>query len=111
AAQAVCSSLKIVCADIASTSGDKRADRPDHRGKTGKHVLVLSITGFDPSGHKWPLSAARHGPDLLYLPRDLWPWGKPYEAARIHHVAPRIDMLMRTGADHPEGQARIAALR
>jgi len=22
-------------------------------------------------GHKWPLYAAMHGPDLLYLPRDL----------------------------------------
>ena len=29
AAPAVCSSLKIVCADIASTFSDKRADRPD----------------------------------------------------------------------------------
>src|SRR5262249_61698118 len=29
AAPAVCSSLKIVCADIASTFGDKRSDRSD----------------------------------------------------------------------------------
>jgi hypothetical protein len=27
-----------------------------------------------PLGHKEPLSAAMHGPDLLYLPRDVWPW-------------------------------------
>ena len=36
AAPAVCSSLRIVCADIASTFGDKRADRPD--------LLGLAIT-------------------------------------------------------------------
>ena|SRR5215472_9627158 len=28
-------------------------------------------------------------PDLLYLLHDLWPWGKPHEAARVHHVARR----------------------
>jgi putative ABC transport system substrate-binding protein len=31
--------------------------------------------------------AAMHGPDLLYLVRDPWPWGKPHEAARVHHAA------------------------
>ena len=30
-----------------------------------------------PLGHRWPLFAAMHGPDLLYLSRDLWPWGAP----------------------------------
>src|SRR5437899_13082000 len=28
-----------------------------------------------------------HGPDLLYLARDLWPWGMPHEAPRVHHAA------------------------
>jgi hypothetical protein len=32
--------------------------------------------------------AAMHGPDLLHLARDPWPWGKPHEAARLHHPAP-----------------------
>src|SRR5262249_30456216 len=41
------------------------------------------------SGHERPAFAAMHGPDLLYLARDLWPWGMPHEAARVHHVARR----------------------
>jgi hypothetical protein len=34
--------------------------------------------------------AAMHGPHLLlYLPPDVWPWGKADETARTHHVARR----------------------
>jgi len=25
--------------------------------------------------------------DLLYFVADPWPWGKPHEAARLHHAA------------------------
>src|SRR5262245_46314730 len=39
------------------------------------------------SGHERPAFAAMHGPDLLYLARDLWTWGMPHEAARVHHTA------------------------
>src|SRR5262249_2544099 len=40
--------------------------------KSEKHLLILSLAGL--TGHKWPLSAAMHWPDLLYLRRDLWTW-------------------------------------
>src|SRR5215813_6358846 len=38
------------------------------------------------SGHERAAFAAMHGPDLLYLTRDPWPWGKPHEAARVHRT-------------------------
>ena len=39
--------------------------------------------------HKRPAFAAMHGPDLLYLAGDPWPWGTPHETARVHHAARR----------------------
>src|SRR5262245_17107329 len=38
------------------------------------------------SGHEQAAFAAMHGPDLLYLIRDPWPWGKPHEATGVHHA-------------------------
>src|SRR5262245_66650195 len=38
-----------------------------------------------------------HGPDLLYLIRDAWPWGKAREASRVHHA--RSHAAASKGAD------------
>src|SRR6516162_1762368 len=35
------------------------------------------LTKMTQSGHELPAFAATHGPDLLYLIGDPWPWGKP----------------------------------
>ena len=37
-----------------------------YRGHTGKHMLVLSFTGFDPTRTERVVFAAMHGRDLLY---------------------------------------------
>ena len=42
--------------------------------------------------------AALHGGDLLYLIRDLCPWGKAHEAARVHHAARRCGRLATRSA-------------
>src|SRR5262245_16264015 len=35
-----------------------------------------------------------HGPDLLYLISDPWPWGKPHEAAGLHRTCRQQCSLM-----------------
>src|SRR5215467_600101 len=40
-------------------------------------------------GHERVAFAAMHGPDLLYLIRDPWPWGKAHETARVCSPARR----------------------
>src|SRR5262245_26250098 len=35
--------------------------------------------------------------DLLYFVRDPWPWGKPHEAARVHHAARRRGSRVAAG--------------
>jgi putative tryptophan/tyrosine transport system substrate-binding protein len=35
--------------------------------KSGREADITAMTEFDPLGHKWPLSAAMHGPGLLYV--------------------------------------------
>src|SRR5262249_13290922 len=80
---------------------------------------------WSPLGHKGLLSAAMHGTDLLYLPRDVWPWGSPMRrrefiallggaitsqpipanaqlAARVRTVA-----VLRGLADDAEGRSRL----
>ena len=43
------------------------------------------------SGNEAPLFVATHATDdLLYLVCDPWPWGKPHEAAGIHHANRRV---------------------
>src|SRR6516225_2390131 len=49
--------------------------------------LIKDGTAKTQSGHERPAFAAMHGPDLLYLIRDPWPWGNRHEAARLHHVS------------------------
>src|SRR5262249_9981799 len=39
------------------------------------------------SGLRPAAFAAMHGPELLYLTRDPWPWGKPHETAGIHRTS------------------------
>ena len=51
---------------------------------------LIELRGFPSrltqSGHERVAFAAMHGPDLLYLTRDPWPWGKPHEAAGVHRT-------------------------
>src|SRR6516164_5211619 len=54
--------------------------RSRHSLRDGMPLLTLS-------GHGVDAFAAMHGPDLLYLTRDPWPWGKPHEAAGIHRTS------------------------
>src|SRR6516165_5295222 len=54
--------------------------RSRHSLRDGMPLLTLS-------GHGVDAFAAMHGPDLLYLARDPWPWGKPHEAAGLHHAS------------------------
>src|SRR5262249_1584861 len=49
--------------------------------------LRLPRSQMTQSGHERIAFAAMQGPDLLYLTRDPWPWGKPHEAAGIHRTS------------------------
>ena len=50
------------------------------------------------SGHKRVAFAAMHGPDVLYLARDPWPWGTPHAAARLHHPVRWLGSMAARGA-------------
>src|SRR5262249_6297417 len=80
-------------------------------------LIGLRTSGADRSAFE-PAFAAMHGPDLLYLARDPWPWGSPHEAARVHHPARRRGCMddcgeraaARTDAAHPQQRERMRCI-
>ena len=51
-----------------------------------KRRFFIAMRATDPRRH------------LLYFVRDPWPWGKPHEAAGIHHIPRRRGRLAARGA-------------